>query len=127
MIVYRGVRNPDGLRVVTVEGGGQPPRLLAPRTDVRNHGRDFDWGCGSDGAAQLALALACDALKDNRRAALVHQALKWELVKGFDRDSWEINQNVLLSVIEYLETSPLRQGNGHTGDEPSPLGAAAPF
>lgn len=124
MIKYRGVRNPDGKRIVTVEGGGKPTRILDPRADVRPHTREFDWGCGSDGAAQLALALACDALKDTTRAALVHQALKWELVKGFDRDAWELSQDVLLTVIEFLEGSPLRQGNG--GTEPSPQVATAP-
>lgn len=125
MTIYRGVRNPDGKCVVTVEGGGQPTRILDPRTDVRPHSREgFDWGCGSDRAAQLALALACDALKDDRRAALVHQALKWELVKGLDREGWELAQDVLLTSIEFLETTPLRQGNG--GTESSPLAATAP-
>lgn len=123
MTTYRGVRNPDGKFVVTVEGGGKEPRVLDPRTDVRPHSRDgFDWGCGSPGSAQLALALCIDALKDERRAFLVHQAFKHELVKGWPRDGWHISQENVIAVIEMLEASPLRQ-NGAVSTQSE----AAPF
>ena len=74
--LYHGAT--DGLVFVTTSQGR---KQLDPRLDLRNHSpTGFGWGyCGS-GAAQLALALAADALGDEQRAIELYQEFKFRCV-----------------------------------------------
>lgn len=72
MKAYKGLA--DG-RVIVLESGTE--RDLDPRVDLRRHSpTGFAWGYGGSGPAQLALAIACDVLADDRKALEVYQDLR---------------------------------------------------
>lgn len=100
MKVYRGERTESGTSVTVAEGGGERP--LDPRLDLRRHSPSgFNWGYGGSGPAQLALALAADALGDDGRARGVYQQLKFKLVAGLPEGGWTLTgQDVLDAVAE---------------------------
>lgn len=50
----------------------------------------FEWGYGSSGPAQLALALLVDALEDAELAQAHYHELKFAVVAGWD-DAWKIS------------------------------------
>lgn len=88
MKVYYGQRI-NGIctvEVLTADGRKFP---LAPRLDLRNHSPDgFQWGYGGSGPAQLALALLCDALRSDERAASLYQQFKFSMIAGLDCEFW---------------------------------------
>lgn len=102
MKVYRGVPSEAGA-VVTVEEDGMS-RGLDPRFDLREHSPDgFNWGYGGSGPAQLALALAADALGDDERALDVYQRLKFRLIGSLPEDGWTLSEERVRATIEAVE------------------------
>ena len=105
--------------VVSVKTG------LNPRRDLVDHSpTGFEWGYGGSGPAQLALALASDALLYRRfsplgkpdghelcgpdvqaaeqRAIEVHQALKEMLVARFEHSAFAVTQAAVLGLIDEI-------------------------
>jgi hypothetical protein len=79
-----GRRTPEGA-VVTVDG-----RPLGPRYDLHTHSLDgFEWGDGSSGSAQLAMAIATDYFGDEIGETVYH-ALKWALIAQIETDEWTL-------------------------------------
>lgn len=82
----------------------QRPQRLDPRLDLRQHSpTGMEWGYMGSGPAQLALALAADALEDDARALRVYQYLKGPVQHGMHRDCWSITADRLLEMICEVE------------------------
>ncbi len=104
---YHGRRTAQGCEVCVREGGADRP--LAPRLDLRNHSpTGFGWGYAGSGPAQLALALAADALGDDDRARAVYQRLKFKLVGSLPQEEWVLTEDRVRSAIEGIEQEPGR-------------------
>lgn len=102
MRVYRGTRTEQGCQVVVETDG--VPRPLNPRLDLRNHSpTGFEWNYSGSGPAQLALALAADALGDDDRAQDVYQRLKAKLVCTLPKAGWELTEDRIRSAVEAIE------------------------
>lgn len=122
-VVYLGLRDPEGTHVMVIDTTS-PLRLwrpLDPRFDLANHSpTGFEWGYGGSGPAQLALALASDALtrrgvavlgaawRDDaltrcatidRIALATHQAVKEALVASLPRAQWILDAGLVLEVV----------------------------
>jgi Family of unknown function (DUF6166) len=101
MIVYFGLRL--GGMCYTFkwdEDTPDKPERLNPRLDLWAHSPSgFEWGYLGSGPAQLALALAADAIGDADRAVQVHQLLKGPMQRGWGRDCWSITRTRLLEMI----------------------------
>jgi hypothetical protein len=107
---YTGRRAPTGC-IVTVHQDGQEPRPLNPRLDLRNHSpTGFEWSYSGSGPAQLALALAADALGDDERAQDVYQHLKSKLVARLPSDAWTLSETQIQAAASQVEQS--RRGRG---------------
>ena len=113
MKVYHGFIDADHNRQVIVTEEGEV-RALPLRLDLDNHSpTGFAWGYGGSGPAQLALAILADAfakpnhkLTAGRRALLLHQAFKWEVIAGLPQEkSWAMAEDYVLEMAEYLELS----------------------
>lgn len=103
MKIYEGRRTPEGCIVTVRESSGQPSPLN-PRLDLRNHSpTGFEWNYGGSGPAQLALALAADALGDDERAQDVYQQLKFRLVGRLPHEGWMLTEDGLRSTITAIE------------------------
>lgn len=89
---------------------------LAPRLDLCNYSpTGFEWGSSGSGPAQLALALAADALGNDVAAEQVHQQLKFHLVAGgLRRNFWVLTEEYLLYLIENISKKFL---SSYLGDE----------
>lgn len=99
---YHGTRTAQGCEVVVEENGVS--RSLDPRIDLRNHSpTGFEWGYAGSGPAQLALALAADALGDDERARDVYQRLKFRLVGGLPKEDWTLTEDRIRSAVEAIE------------------------
>lgn len=82
----------------------QRPHKLHPRLDLWNHSpTGFEWGFSGSGPAQLALALAADALTDDERAVRVHQGLKRLLQTHLHRDCWSLTRDTVCGLICHAE------------------------
>lgn len=109
MRTYTGYRSQDaggGLpeTAVLVHEDGLPPRPLDPRLDLRSHSpTGLEWGYAGSGPAQLALALAADALGDDGRALAVYQGLKLRLVGRLPGDGWSLTDGKVCEIITQLE------------------------
>ncbi len=99
---YIGTRTSDGCEVVVTDGSRT--RDLDPRHDLRNHSPDgFNWGYGGSGPAQLALALAADALGDDERAQRVYQPLKFKVVGRLQGDGFDLNEDDIRQAVVAIE------------------------
>jgi hypothetical protein len=99
MKTYVGIRDPDGVCRVTVDG-----KALNPRLDLRNHSpTGFEWGYSGSGPAQLALALCADVTGEDDRAVNVYQHFKNGIVSGMAKSGWEFSEAAMLTVIEKIE------------------------
>lgn len=76
------IRDTD--RIVQRDGRGKP---IDPRYDLANHSpTGFCWGYGGSGPAQLALAILCDYLGDDERAASLYMEFKWKVISRLPMD-----------------------------------------
>jgi hypothetical protein len=81
------------------------PRPLSLRLDLFNHSPSgFSWGYGGSGPAQLALALAADALGDGPRAVAIHQRLKFSMIARLNKDCWTLTRDQVCTAIVRLES-----------------------
>jgi hypothetical protein len=107
---YEGRRTQTGC-IVTVHQEGQEPRPLNPRLDLRNHSpTGFEWSYSGSGPAQLALALAADALGDDDRAQDAHQDLKFRLVARLPHEGWTLSEKQVRAAVAQIEQA--RRGRG---------------
>lgn len=105
MKVYMGFRL-AGICHVYRWDANQPARpvRLDMRLDLWSHSPSgYEWGYQGSGPAQLALALAADALGDGERAVAIHQELKRYLVTDLPRECWSITRDRLCEIICDLE------------------------
>jgi len=104
MKTYSGVRTAAGCAVSVADADGC--RALDPRFDLRMHSPDgFEWGYGGSGPAQLALALAADALGDDDAALGVYQRLKFRLVGQLPAAGWTLTTGELAETLAALGES----------------------
>jgi hypothetical protein len=91
-------------RVVVRDGGEKRP--LDPRFDLRKHSLSgFAWGKANENAApanQLALALVADALRNDQRAAQLHERFSRRVVTLFPQ-RWTISRSRVLAYIDRIE------------------------
>jgi hypothetical protein len=89
-VTYRGLRTEKTV-LVTVENVE-----LNPRTDLRNHSpTGFEWGYEGSGPAQLALAILCDFLQDDRKALEYYQDFKRDILSPIGAQTWTIHSNAI--------------------------------
>lgn len=89
-------------------------RLLTLRFDLKRHSpAGFEWGYGGSGPAQLALALAADAVGDDR-ARRVYQPLKCKVVAALAGDAWTLSEAQVLAAVADIE-----RVQGHIAGEPA--------
>lgn len=101
MKTYSGVRTDGGCAVTVADDDGG--RGLDPRFDLRTHSpAGFEWGYGGSGPAQLALALAADALGDDEAAQDVYQRLKFRVVARLPAAGWTLTEAELTEVLREL-------------------------
>lgn len=98
MKIYKGERTEEGCKV-TVDG-----RELNPRLDLWKHSPSgFEWGYGGSGPAQLALALASNALgrgkANDELAVRVHQTVKATVVCRLHQDGWTLTEKDVKAAI----------------------------
>jgi len=105
---YRGtVDRPMHWRVDVVEDG--MPQLLSWRLDVANHSPSgLSWGYGGSGPAQLALAILCDAVGEERAKPL-YQDFKWTKIAGLKQGvGWTMSHADVLAWVEAAERERAR-------------------
>ncbi|WP_439628571.1 DUF6166 domain-containing protein [Gemmata sp.] len=96
--------NGRGDAVVNVIETDEPPRPLNPRLDLRSHSpTGFEWGYPGSGPAQFALALAADVLKDDDRALLIYQRLKFDLIAALPHEGWALTEPEVWAAILVTE------------------------
>ena len=79
---------------------GEP---LSPRYDLWNYSpTGFEWGYASPGAAQLALAILADHLRDNELAIDLHQRFKWSIVTQLSREGWTLTDVEVAKAVQEL-------------------------
>jgi hypothetical protein len=101
MKTYSGVRTENGCAVTVADDNDC--RDLDPRLDLSNHSpTGFEWGYGGSGPAQLALALAADALGDDAAALRVYQRLKSRVVGRLPADGWTLSAAELADALRSL-------------------------
>ena len=101
MKTYTGLRTENGCAVTVSDAGGC--RGLDPRLDLHAHSpAGFEWGYGGSGPAQLALALAADALGDDGAALGVYQRLKFRVVGRLAADGWSLTAAELADALRSL-------------------------
>jgi hypothetical protein len=100
---------PQAFKIV----GGKISRKLDPGYSYGvNHSPDgFAWGYGGSGPAQLAFALALDALGDPERAKAVYQRLKFRAIGAIPTSAaWRVERGDLTAYLEAIEAeTPAKQ------------------
>ena len=108
MKIYHGERTADG-SVVRVSVNGVDCALPL-KLNLRNHSpTGFEWGYGGSGAAQLALAICANALRDDERAVRVYQAFKWRVIAPLQSDSWRMTGGEILDHVSACEAEASKQ------------------
>jgi hypothetical protein len=101
----------DGTAIVKRVRGGRMVDLPL-RLDLWNHSpTGFEWGYHGSGPAQLALAILCDALEDDKRASRLHQPFKRNVIAGLDsRAPWVLTAESVMEAVQKIEQ--WNNGNG---------------
>jgi Family of unknown function (DUF6166) len=111
MITYIGIhREPFGchgereLYEVIVEREGQQSYHLNPRLDLVNHSPiGVCWGYEGSGPAQCAVGILADYLGDDKRALLLYQDFKREVIVRLDKDKgWELTDRQIEDALAYI-------------------------
>lgn len=96
---YEAHRNAEGELIVTING-----QTLDPRLDLINHSpTGFGCGHGSNGAAQLALAILADHFGDDEQAMARYQDFKCKVVAGLPQDTWSLTHDQIRQALTSLE------------------------
>jgi hypothetical protein len=106
MKVYKGHVTPGDMNwAATVDDDP-----LNPRNDLFNHSPDgFSWGYAGSGPAQLALALLCDHIGDDKRALALYQDFKNAVLARIDKDEcWELSSDDIELAVSKIEMKFLR-------------------
>lgn len=104
--IYSGT--PPGDVNVTV---GNARWSLKLRRDLRDHACDLAWGYGGSGPSQLALAMLCDALKDDERALRLYQQFKWAYIALLPKDCpWQLTLNQIKDWVAKHDPDPPSAG-----------------
>jgi len=121
MKTYHGKRDDQGTASVFVEHEGGRITDLDPRFDLRRHSPSgFEWGYEGSGPAQLALALAADALALDDVAGRVYQALKRALVAPLARDAeWSLTDAAIRAECERIIGHDLATCGSHVPECPA--------
>ena len=91
-----------GARVIRVEANGTRSPL-PPRNDLHNHSPDgFNWGYAGSGAAQLALAICADILRDDHLALSLYQEFKRRLIANLTADRWTLTANDIRPILDEI-------------------------
>jgi len=101
---YVGRRNKNGKCLVQIVEGNHS-RALPLARNVLNHSRGFEWGYAGSGPAQLALAILCDFLGDNKRAVLLHQGFKSMIIGRLPKEGWQLADTLVKEAVEMLEST----------------------
>lgn len=103
---YKGVRLPmqsDGIiYVIKSNDAGEITESipLNPRYDVKVHSSNgFKWGGFDSGCAQTAIAILCDALKDDFEALSLHEIFKQVVISKIDDDVFYITKKEVETFI----------------------------
>lgn len=107
-VAYCGLRGQQGATAwVKMDAStGSTRRHLLVRLDLRSHSPcGFEWGYQGSGPSQLALAICCDALRDDKRAEVVYQAFKREVVAGWSENSFTITRDDVLAFVQKFEAA----------------------
>jgi hypothetical protein len=116
--IYHGSRDDSGTTAFITDESGR--RELDPRFDLRKHSMTgFEWGYAGSGPAQLALALAADALGDDDRARDVYQQLKFKLVASLGGDTWSLTEGQVRAAVADIERAKARVPGSRTDGGPS--------
>jgi Family of unknown function (DUF6166) len=95
-------------RVTVREGRSKRP--LDPRFDLQRNSRDaFSWGKGSEGAAQLSVALLADALQNDARALRLHSRFNERVVNIFP-ERWTVSRSRILAYVNMIEQQAFTGG-----------------
>ena len=107
MRVYKGIREADGSARVVVAEPDKPERPLQPRTDLLQRcATGLDWGYAGNGAAQCALALLADALRDDLRAIRVHWGFHCRVVAALPRHlQWQLTHEQVVASVQRIEAN----------------------
>lgn len=102
MKTYKGFWR-DGECLVTVND-----KVLDQQSKVRNHSpTGFQWGYAGSGPAQLALAICINAV-GRERGERVYQQFKFDVVANLtEGGDWELTEDQVVRVIEYIEKERL--------------------
>jgi len=74
------------------------------RKDIYFHSKEFSWGYGGSGPAQLALAMLVNSLRDVKKARRLYQQFKWRYVASLPQDApWEISRDEILDIVAQIE------------------------
>ena len=101
--VYLGARNRvhdhQGVSVSVVEDGN--PRSLPLRLDLREHSPGgFEWGYGTHGPAQLALAILADVTMNDDYALRHHHWFKLEVISSLPWQEWKLTEDQVRRWIQ---------------------------
>ena len=101
--VYLGMRNlQDSAQTVTVtvvENG--VARSLHPRPDLKDYSPGgFEWGYGTDGPAQLALAVLADVTSSDDYALRHHHWFKLEIISHLPWQEWKLTEAQVRAWIQ---------------------------
>ena len=93
--LYLGVRSRTadghGVTVSVVEDG--VPRSLPPRLDLRDHSPGgLEWGYGTDGPAQLALAVLADVTGSDDYAVRHYHWFRLEITSKLPWQEWKLTE-----------------------------------
>lgn len=104
---YNGIKTPRGC-LVTRDGHALPDKC-----EVRKHTTSgFEWGVDSGGAAQLALAMLCDFLGDDRQAIEYYQEFKRDIIAPMGRDQWQMKSE---AIVQWMRTRMREHRNESKG------------
>jgi hypothetical protein len=99
--LYLGIRVDGTCVVVVVEACGNVRELGESRRSPRFPSRQWEWGYGGTGPAELAWALVYDATGDEALTRLVYQGVKWGLISSLNRAGWVLTKRAVLEAAAH--------------------------
>jgi hypothetical protein len=102
---YFGERNGSGCSVFAKHDFRWVPlRLQTNKAEYSP--ADFDWGYMCRGAAQLALAILVDHLKNRVRALALYEDFEFMVVARLNRNEWLLSEEEIDGAISEIECRP---------------------